>query len=52
MPKLHNISKKFLKEQGYNQCLANSERIVQQHQQQDDFQQGQHQHRSKKQLQK
>ena len=46
MPKLHNISKKFLKEQGCNQCLANSEKIVQQHQQQDDFQQGQHQHRS------
>lgn len=36
MPKLHNISKKFLKEQGYNQCLANSQRIVQQHQQRQD----------------
>lgn len=34
MPKLHNISKKFLKEQGYNQCLANSQRIVQQQHQQ------------------
>jgi len=34
MPKLHNISKKFLKEQGYNQCLANSQKILhQQHQQ-------------------
>ena len=38
MPKLHNISKKFLKEQGYNQCLANSKRIAQQqhHQRQEE----------------
>ncbi len=42
MPKLHHISKKFLKEQGYNQCLANSQRIVHQRHQQHDGQQGEH----------
>ena len=30
MPKLHHISKKFLTEQGYIECLANGERIQRQ----------------------
>jgi hypothetical protein len=30
MPKLHYISQKFLKEQGYRECLANSQRIQRQ----------------------
>lgn len=27
MPKLHNVSKRFLKRQGYKECLANGQRI-------------------------